>query len=117
MAEQCYAYARRKWNAKYPNNKLVVDADIICGPQLWENASDCGYSTSSGSPVANSIVCWDDGGYGHVAWVRSVNSDDTMNISESNWPIGQGPTDRNNIAFDTRGASGQFALLGCVYPD
>lgn len=116
MAEQCYAYARKKWNAKYPKNTLVVDKDIICGPQLWASADGCGYSTSSNSAVANSIVCWNDGGYGHVAWVRSVNDDGSMNISESNWPVDQGPTDRNNIAFGTRGASNQFTLLGCVYP-
>lgn len=116
MAEQCYVYARKKWNAKYPKNKLIVDADIISGPQLWDNAAGVGYQTSSTSAVANSIVCWDDGGYGHVAWVRSVNKDGSMNISESNWPIGTGATDRNNIAFDSRGATGSFTLLGCVYP-
>lgn len=116
MAEQCYAYARRMWNNKYPKNTLVVDSDIITGPQLWENAADVGYHTSSTEAVANSIVCWDDGGYGHVAWVRSVNPDGTMNISESNWPVGQGPTSRNNIAFGTRGSSGSYEILGCVYP-
>jgi len=116
MAEQCYAYARRMWNAQYPNRQLVQNPNIITGPQLWNQATRVGYKRTSSRAVANSIVCWSDGGYGHVAWVRSVNADGSMNISESNWPVGTGPTNRNNIAFGTRGASNQFRLLGCVYP-
>ena len=109
MAEQCFAYARRKWNAAYPDNPLTTEAHS--SPQLWDIAEEEGYSTSDDA-VAKSIACWDYGTYGHVAWVIKNNGDGTMKISESNWPVGTGPTTRTIDIGDR----GKYTLLGFVYP-
>lgn len=113
MAEQCYSLARRKWNAAYPKNKLVYDP--VCGPELFDQAEDYGYRTYPDDAVAKSIACWDNGGYGHVAWVKRNNGNGTMDIVESNWPIGQGETSRT-VTIGDRGATGSFTFLGCVRP-
>jgi surface antigen len=119
--EQCYVLARRKWDEKYPNNKLVSGASAYNAPTLWSYAGQTSNTykrvAKGGTAVANSIVCWSDGGDGHVAWVRSVNANGTMNITESNW-AGVGETNRDNISFADRPSYGNtsITLLGCVYP-
>ena len=46
------------------------------------------YSYVDSSPAPYTIAIWKTGPYGHVAWVESVNSDGSINISEYNvnWP-------------------------------
>ena len=46
------------------------------------------YSYVDSSPAPYTIAIWKTGPYGHVAWVESVNTDGSINISEYNvnWP-------------------------------
>lgn len=64
-------------------------------------ARDQGYQTSS-SPRAVSIVSWPANNalrmpVGHTAWVESINSDGTINISEYNWVTERGYSERQNV--------------------
>lgn len=112
MAQSCYSYARERWNGAYPNNKLCYGP--VTGPELWDQAGDYDYNASE-SFMSKSIVCWDDGGNGHVAWAIKDNGDGTMQVAESNWPVGTGPTTRN-VNIGTRGAKNNYTLLGFVKP-
>lgn len=42
------------------------------------------------NPAPGSVFWQQDGGYGHVAWVNSVNGDGTVTIEEYNWYINGG---------------------------
>lgn len=64
-------------------------------------ARDQGYQTSS-TPRAVSVVSWPANNalrmpVGHTAWVESVNSNGTINISEYNWVIERGYSERQNV--------------------
>ncbi len=51
----------------------------------WDdNARSLGYAVNS-TPAAGAIAQTDAGLYGHVAWVRSVNGNGTVNIEEYNY--------------------------------
>ena len=47
----------------------------------WNKVTNC---TKSQTPRANSIAVWDDGGYGHVAYVEAV-SGNKIYFTEANW--------------------------------
>ena len=51
--------------------------------QWDDNARAAGIPTGS-TPKIKSVAVWHIGRYGHVAWVESVNSDGTFNVSEYN---------------------------------
>jgi len=64
-------------------------------------ARDQGYQTSS-TPRAVSVVSWPANNalrmpVGHTAWVESVNSNGTINISEYNWVVERGYSERQNV--------------------
>ena len=48
------------------------------------SAASQGYAVGS-TPVTGSIVCWTDGGYGHVGYVTQVDQDGQIQILESNY--------------------------------
>ena len=56
------------------------------------SAASQGYAVGS-TPVTGSIVCWTDGGYGHVGYVTQVDQDGQIQILESNY---QGQQQINN---------------------
>lgn len=69
------------------------------GNQWDERAADKGYIKTS-SPEPGDAAVWNAGSYGHVAFVESVNSDGTVNISEYNKSeLGSYET-RNNVRAD-----------------
>ena len=55
-----------------------------------EGARNAGYTVNR-TPAAGTIGQMNDGPYGHVFWVESVNSDGSINITEYNnyWSTGQ----------------------------
>lgn len=72
----CYAFGRA-WEVTGQYPKLSTgDA----GSWYGYNKSNNYYAYGS-TPKAGAIACWS----GHVAFVESVNSDGTINFSESNW--------------------------------
>ncbi|MGT2949606.1 COG3942 and LysM peptidoglycan-binding domain-containing protein [Streptococcus devriesei] len=57
----------------------------------WGNGGDWaasaaaqGYSVGN-IPAVGSIMCWTDGGYGHVAYVTAVGADGKIQVLESNY--------------------------------
>jgi surface antigen/peptidoglycan hydrolase CwlO-like protein len=97
---QCTSYAAWYFNAvegKSWYNTRPGSGSAWNWPAL---ASDQGYSVSS-TPRAGAIASWPRGGiygsYGHVAIVRSVNANGTINVSEYNW-IQYSYSERNNIS-------------------
>ncbi|MFC1656910.1 CHAP domain-containing protein, partial [Patescibacteria group bacterium] len=84
---QCTSYAAWYWNAKL--NKSWHNTRPGSGSAWnWPNlAYDQSYSVSS-IPRVGAIVSWGKASgmpYGHVAIVRSVNSNNTIDLSEYNW--------------------------------
>lgn len=54
------------------------------GAQWATSAAAAGFRTGS-TPQVGAIVCWNDGGYGHVAVVTAVESTTRIQVSESNY--------------------------------
>ncbi|GAK59612.1 hypothetical protein U27_06597 [Candidatus Vecturithrix granuli] len=72
----------------------------------WENnATTIGFTVSN-TPQTGAIAAWEAnsegaGIYGHVAYVESVNSDGTVNITEYNWNYGDGNCNaRSSVTAD-----------------
>ncbi|AVO01476.1 MULTISPECIES: CHAP domain-containing protein [Staphylococcus] len=55
----------------------------------WANAAAASGYTVNNNPSAGAILQTSQGAFGHVAYVESVNSDGSVNVSEMNY--GQGP--------------------------
>ena len=73
----------------------------------WENARPYGYAEGQ-EPVAGAIMVTRESGYGHVAYVESVNRDGSWTVSEMNftgWNVKSGRTLR----------PGQVPLVGFIY--
>jgi LysM repeat protein len=84
--------------------------DVTWGGNAWawfENAN--GLRPEGHVPVTGAIVVFHDGWFGHVAYVESVNPNNSFVISEMNfWTTGGGwgRVDRRTIAGDDRGITG-----------
>lgn len=81
----------------------------------WPNISaPNGYSNGS-TPRAGSAIAWGRGfwspNYGHVAYVESVNSNGTINVSEYNYYGNSQYDTRINVAYNQLGSSYTF-----IYP-
>jgi len=104
-ATQCTDYAHQK----------RPDLPALGIAKYWaENASNSGFPVDN-TPKAGDIAVfqpgdhdaddtdqWCSGGCGHVAYVESVNSDGTFNISEANFPIGSDYHKRPNLKVESR---------------
>lgn len=76
---QCTSYAGWKVSEKYG-----ITISSWGNANRWnETAERLGYTVSN-TPAAGTVAQSDAGAYGHVAWVESVNSDGTINITEYN---------------------------------
>ena len=51
--------------------------------QWTASAASAGFRTGS-APVAGSVIVWNDGGYGHVAYVTDVREDGMIQVLEAN---------------------------------
>lgn len=81
----------------------------------WDNnAKNIGFTVTT-TPMQGAIAVWEakagnSGSAGHVAYVESVNSNNTFNISEYNWNYGDGNYNtRSNVPI-VQGLS--FMILG-----
>jgi len=96
---QCTSYAAWKFLAVHGQvfyNTRPGQGNAWNWPAL---ARDQGYQTSS-TPRANAVVSWGIGPnrpYGHVAWVTAVNPNGTINVTEYNWVIERGFSERHNV--------------------
>ena len=54
------------------------------GGQWAASAAAAGFSVGS-TPVVGSIAVWNDGGYGHVAYVTAVESATRIQVMEANY--------------------------------
>ena len=80
------AYVEQAVNGVPAPNYLLGNAD-----QWYSNASANGVITN-GTPAKGSVAWWGDaawnGSQGHVAYVESVNSDNSITVSEDAYPSG-----------------------------
>ena len=77
----------------YPVGECTWGAKTLCpwagdfwgnGGQWATSAAAAGFRTGS-TPQVGAIICWNDGGYGHVAVVTAVESVSRIQVSESNY--------------------------------
>ncbi|MCL2452026.1 CHAP domain-containing protein [Candidatus Saccharibacteria bacterium] len=78
---QCVSYTAWKVHQNYGN--MPYWGGIGNANQWDDNARRLGIPNGK-TPKAGSVIVWDVGRYGHVAWVEAVNSNGTINISEYN---------------------------------
>ncbi len=84
----------------------------------WGNAADWaanaareGYQTGT-TPVVGAIAVWDDGAYGHVAYVSDVQSDTSIQVLEANY-AGNQWIDNYRGWFNPQASTG---TLTYIYP-
>lgn len=118
--EQCTSYAAWRMNRDHDNSP-TIDPDIFYNNMTGSGGStNCTYNTGrlsnacrwamrlqaqgyyvSPYPVVGSIAQWNaseaGNSEGHVAYVESVNTDGTVNVSEYNWNYTCDYGTRNNI--------------------
>ena len=109
------------WN-RYPVGQCTWGVKELASwaSNWWGNGGDWaasaasqGYSVGS-TPVVGSIICWTDGGYGHVGYVTQVGQDGRIQILESNY---KGQQQINNYRgwFDPQN-SGTPGSVSYIYP-
>ncbi|MBL3399319.1 CHAP domain-containing protein [Staphylococcus pasteuri] len=64
----------------------------------WANAAAAAGYTVNNKPAAGSILQTTQGGYGHVAYVESVNSNGSVRVSEMNYGHGAGVVTSRTIS-------------------
>lgn len=98
-------------NMKGPNGKTGSFGNA----HNWDNnAKAIGYGVST-TPRQGAIIVWESykggsGAAGHVAYVESVNPNNTFNISEYNWNYGDGNYNTRSNMKVAQGLS--FMVLG-----
>jgi surface antigen len=89
----CTSYVAYKLNNTFQNDIVVFNNSYNnnSGKSInWHDASNWKAAANAvgirvdNIPSVGSVAWWDLGTYGHVAYVESVNSDNTVNISEYN---------------------------------
>ena len=86
--------------------------------QWTASAASAGFRTGS-APVAGSVVVWNDGGYGHVAYVTDVREDGMIQVLESNYGGSADAADPRGIGnyrgwFNPKGIIGSVSY---IYPN
>ncbi len=77
----------------YPTGQCTWGVKQVTGwaGDWWGNGGDWAASAASdgytvgSTPQVGSIICWSDGGYGHVAYVTDVNDQGQIQVLESNY--------------------------------
>lgn len=96
---QCVSYTAWKFQAVYGQAFINTRPGQGSGWNWPALARDQGYKTSS-IPTVGAVVSWPTGPgrpYGHTAWVEAINNDGTINVSEYNWVIERGYSERKNV--------------------
>lgn len=86
--------------------------------QWTASAASAGFRTGS-APVAGSVVVWNDGGYGHVAYVTDVREDGMIQVLEANYGGSADAADPRGIGnyrgwFNPKGIIGSVSY---IYPN
>ena len=86
--------------------------------QWTASAASAGFRTGS-APVAGSVVVWNDGGYGHVAYVTDVREDGMIQVLEANHGGSADAADPRGIGnyrgwFNPKGIIGSVSY---IYPN
>lgn len=86
--------------------------------QWTASAAAAGFRTGT-APVAGSVVVWNDGGYGHVAYVTDVREDGMIQVLEANHGGSADAADPRGIGnyrgwFNPQGIMGSVSY---VYPN
>ena len=80
---ECVWYVKGRYRERRNKNFPITGN----ANQLWDAAN--GVMTRSATPIANSVACWNGGGYGHVAFVESYNSStQEVSYSQANFDVG-----------------------------
>lgn len=111
----CTFYAAQKFDQVAPSPKLNWRGNA---GTWFDNARKAGWrvSTSAREVRPQTIIVWNDGGYGHVGWVEQVTRDRIL-VSEMNW-TGFGKTSSTYLPLSNlnRGRYGQYRFVGFVFP-
>ncbi|MBM7642818.1 surface antigen [Streptococcus loxodontisalivarius] len=92
-SDYSYSYTSSDSSNLYPVGQCTwgVKSVATWASNSWGNGGDWaanaaadGYSVGT-TPVVGSIICWTDGGYGHVAYVTDVSADGQIQVLESNY--------------------------------
>jgi surface antigen len=99
---QCTSYVAWKLNQNGINFDNSYEGVHWGNAENWDNAADNANISYDNTPRVGDIAVWDPwtGGAhaeGHVAYVESVNSDGSVNISEYNFGVPLGYSTRNNL--------------------
>ncbi|MBF2178441.1 CHAP domain-containing protein [Staphylococcus warneri] len=70
----------------------------------WANAAAAAGYTVNNRPAAGAILQTTQGGFGHVAYVESVNSDGSIRVSEMNYGHGPGVVTSRTISASQAGS-------------
>lgn len=70
----------------------------------WANAAAAAGYTVNNRPAAGTILQTTQGGFGHVAYVESVNSDGSIRVSEMNYGHGPGVVTSRTISASQAGS-------------
>jgi secreted protein len=86
--------------------------------QWTASAASAGFRTGS-APVAGSVIVWNDGGYGHVAYVTDVREDGMIQVLEANHGGSADAADPRGIGnyrgwFNPKGIIGSVSY---IYPN
>lgn len=104
----------------YPAGQCTWGVKVLApwaGP-YWGNGADWSYSAEAAgfkvgtTPMVGSIISWDDGGYGHVAYVTAVNGNQ-IQVLESNYNGRQWIGNHRGGWFNPIGIMGQVRY---IYP-
>ena len=111
----CTYYVAKRFDQVAPAPKVNWRGNA----NAWfDNARRAGWRVSSLSrdARANSIIVWNDGGYGHVGWVERVANGQIL-IAEMNW-TGFGKTSTTWLPLSNlnRGRNGKYRFVGFVFP-
>lgn len=109
------------WN-RYPIGQCTWGVKELASwaSNWWGNGGDWAASAASqgymvgSTPVVGSIICWTDGGYGHVGYVTQVAQDGQIQILESNYK-GQQQISNYRGWFDPQN-SGTPGSVSYIYP-
>jgi len=108
-------YCTRHSATKF-NEKSKVPITWSGNAEVWmSNASQAGFKTSAKASAAKkgAIICWQNGGEGHVGYVEKVKGN-KVTISEMNW-VGFNKTDIKTLST-TDLNRGTFKFAGYIYP-
>jgi len=99
---QCTSYVAWRLNMRGVPFTNWYEGVHFSDAKTWDDnvAQTNGKVAIISNPQAGDIVVYNSGDAGHVAYVESINSNGTINISEYNWGSYNAPGQRSNLNRD-----------------